>query len=168
ALISYDYILTVQRESRYFWKRRVNAASLLFFINRYLALFYYVGLVYYRCLSLPYPYYLDYGTRYLEYLPWAVFSALRVYALSHKNWPLSAFVFFWSVLAFPLDYYVRPSHAVSDRTIVIRGGQIISDAIVIGVTWKATYHARTERSMSSLTRVMFRNGTRTLSLQYPV
>ncbi len=36
----------------------------------------------------------------------AVFSALRVHALSQKNWFLTAFTFFWSVLAFPIDYYV--------------------------------------------------------------
>ena len=71
-------------------------------------------------------YYTDMGIRYFQYLPWAgsseirlsmetsfwylkamiVFSALRVYALGQRNWLLSALTFFWSVLAFPLDYYV--------------------------------------------------------------
>ncbi len=57
ALVGYDYLLTVWRESRLFWKfeRRVNAATVLFFVNRYFALVYYVGLAYYRYLSLPYP-----------------------------------------------------------------------------------------------------------------
>ena len=55
VLVGYDYILTIQRESQLFWKRRVNAASILFFTNRYLALLYYVGLAYYRCLALPFP-----------------------------------------------------------------------------------------------------------------
>ena len=55
VLIAYDYLLTIRRESRLFWKRKVNAASLLFFVNRYLAVFYYVGLAYYRCLDLPFP-----------------------------------------------------------------------------------------------------------------
>ena len=36
----------------------------------------------------------------------AVFSALRVHALSQRNWYLSSFTFFWAVLAFPIDYYV--------------------------------------------------------------
>ena len=52
ALVGYDYLLTVRRESRLFWKRRVNTASILFFVNRYIALVYYVGLAYYRCLLL--------------------------------------------------------------------------------------------------------------------
>lgn len=55
ALISYDYILTVRQEARLFWKRKVNASSILFFSNRYLALVYYVGLIYYRTATLPYP-----------------------------------------------------------------------------------------------------------------
>ena len=55
ALIAYDYVLTVRREYILFWKRRRNLASLLFFTNRYLALLYYVGLAYYRCMFLPYP-----------------------------------------------------------------------------------------------------------------
>lgn len=36
----------------------------------------------------------------------AVFSALRVYALSQRNWFLTATTFFGSMLAFPLEYYV--------------------------------------------------------------
>ena len=55
ALIAYDYVLTVRREYILFWKRRKNSAWLLFFTNRYLALLYYVGLAYYRCMFLPYP-----------------------------------------------------------------------------------------------------------------
>ena len=53
VLVGYDYLLTVQRESRLFWRRRPNAASILFFTNRYLALVYYVVLAYYRCLPVP-------------------------------------------------------------------------------------------------------------------
>ncbi|KAI1794922.1 hypothetical protein LXA43DRAFT_93741 [Ganoderma leucocontextum] len=46
------------------------------------------------------------------------------------------------------------------NTALIRGGQIIADAVVIGVTWKAIYHTHCEKSSTSfLARVMFRNGT---------
>ncbi|PIL22795.1 hypothetical protein GSI_15490 [Ganoderma sinense ZZ0214-1] len=121
ALVGYDYVLTVQREARLFWKRKVTVAAILFFSNRYLALFYYVGLAYYRCLNLPFPGceiqdYIDISLRYLEYFPWA-------------------------------------------GSIFIRGGQIIGDAVVIAVTWKATWHARSEVTMSGLMRVMYMNGT---------
>ncbi|KAI1794918.1 hypothetical protein LXA43DRAFT_994885 [Ganoderma leucocontextum] len=126
ALIGYDYLLTVGRESRFFWKRKMTAASILFFVNRYLALFYYVGLGlgYFRCQSFPLSlvsrcrtqYYIDIATRYLQYLPWAVFSTLRVYALSRKSWFWSAFTFLWSILPIPLDYYVI--HCFITRTSV--------------------------------------------------
>ena len=43
-------------------------------------------------------------------------------------------------------------------TVFIRGGQVIADVVVIGVTWKATYHVRKEKSWNSLTRVLFTNG----------
>ncbi|PIL22788.1 hypothetical protein GSI_15483 [Ganoderma sinense ZZ0214-1] len=185
ALVGYDYLLTVQRESRLFWKRRgVNAATILFFVNRYTAVIYYVGLAYYRCLSLPLlvQYYIDMGIRYFQYLPWAVFSALRVFALGHRNWLLSGLTFFWSMLAFPLDAYGDFHHTsfVEDPiagclpaattptslslvgqygTIVIRGGQIVADVVVIGITWRATYYALSEGSMCFLTRVMLKHGT---------
>ena len=41
-----------------------------------------------------------------KYRELAVFSALRVHALSQRNWYLTSFTFFWSFLAFPVDYYV--------------------------------------------------------------
>ncbi|KAM5539508.1 hypothetical protein V8D89_006960 [Ganoderma adspersum] len=118
VLVGYDYVLTIRREARLFWKRKVTAASFLFFANRYLALLYYVGLAYYRCLDLPFPTqdYTDISLRYLEYFPWA-------------------------------------------GTIFIRSGQSIADIVVIGVTWKATYHARREGSMSRLLTIMFTNGS---------
>ena len=55
ALITYDYLLTVRREANLFWRQKINAASILFFVNRYFAVVYYVGLAYYRCLVLPFP-----------------------------------------------------------------------------------------------------------------
>ncbi|TBU35432.1 hypothetical protein BD311DRAFT_647831, partial [Dichomitus squalens] len=162
ALIGYDHLLSVSQELRLFWKGSINVASILFFTNRYLALFYYVGLAYYRHLSLPSPVqnYISLATRYLQYLPWAaVFSALRVYALSRKHWGLSGVTFFSLVLALPLNYYVTATTpTVLSLIVVITGGQIIGDAIAMGITWKATYHARRESSLSFLTKVMFRNG----------
>nr|VWO99376.1 Aspartyl proteinase [Ganoderma boninense] len=151
ALVGYDYLLTVPRECRLLWKRRrVNAATILFFVNRYTALLYYVVLAYYRCLSLTVP----------------------------RSWFLSALTFFWSALAFPLDYYGDFHHTsfIEDPvlrclpaattpttlsligqygTIFIRGGQIFADVLVIGITWRATYHAFSEGSKCFLARVTF-------------
>ena len=40
----------------------------------------------------------------------------------------------------------------------IRGGQIVADVVVIGVTWMATYRAHREGYTSRLLTIMFRNG----------
>lgn len=47
-----------------------------------------------------------------------VFSALRVYALSQKNWFLASFTFFWAILAMPIDYYVRRDTALPSAWLV--------------------------------------------------
>ena len=36
VLLFYDYILTLDKEVRLFWKRKISGASLLFLFNRYL------------------------------------------------------------------------------------------------------------------------------------
>ncbi|KAI1789125.1 hypothetical protein LXA43DRAFT_974446 [Ganoderma leucocontextum] len=165
ALIAYDYVLTLPQEVNLFWRRRVNVSSMLFFAVRYLAIAYYVGLVYYRTIIRPYPpirckfgYVFNMVLRYLEYLPWAIFSALRVYALSFKCWPLGAFVFFWSIIPLVLNYYVSTVPSFLSLLIVIQSGLIIADATVIGVTWKTTYRARKGGQASLLTQVIFRDG----------
>ncbi|KAM5540064.1 hypothetical protein V8D89_006204, partial [Ganoderma adspersum] len=169
ALIAYDYVLTLRREVNLFWGRRVNTSSMLFYAVRYLAIAYHVGLVHFRTETVPYPvcksrYILDIVLRNIGYLPWAMFSALRVYALSFKCWPLAAFVFFWSILPIPLNYYGDLHHisSVPDPifgcfsgthvqsflsllgAVFIQGGLIIADVTVIGLTWKATLRARKE------------------------
>ena len=54
-MIAYDYMLTLRQEVKLFWRHRFNASSMLFFANRYLVVFYYVVMVYYRTLIRPYP-----------------------------------------------------------------------------------------------------------------
>ena len=36
VLLFYDYMLTLDKEARLFWKRKISGASLLFLFNRYL------------------------------------------------------------------------------------------------------------------------------------
>lgn len=45
ALIFYEYLATFPAEVRYFWRRRITGASLLFFANRYLVLVYSAALL---------------------------------------------------------------------------------------------------------------------------
>ena len=41
----YDYTITFPYEVRLFWRRKATGATLLFFANRYLTLFYYIFLI---------------------------------------------------------------------------------------------------------------------------
>ena len=52
-------------------------------------------------------------------MAWAVFSALRVYALSHRNKLLTGTTFFWSVIAFPIEYYVSHNTQLAHSLYVI-------------------------------------------------
>ncbi|OJT09220.1 hypothetical protein TRAPUB_14295 [Trametes pubescens] len=109
ALLLYEYLVTVDQEVRLFWTRPARAASLLFFVIRYWTLLNYVV---FWAMSVAAAGFSDkawmrispsgscaLGSKIqfafvsLQYIPWAVLSALRVFALSGMNRPLSAFVF---------------------------------------------------------------------------
>ena len=39
----YEYLITIEDEVLYFWKRRFTGATALFFLNRYLRLMFYIS-----------------------------------------------------------------------------------------------------------------------------
>ena len=50
----YEYIITIDYEVELFWKRRFTGSSALFFLNRYLRLWFYIAqLVFWASLSTP-------------------------------------------------------------------------------------------------------------------
>ena len=50
----YEYLITIEDEVLYFWKRRFTGASVLFFLNRYLRLMFYISeFVFWASLSTP-------------------------------------------------------------------------------------------------------------------
>ncbi|RPD59073.1 hypothetical protein L227DRAFT_550006 [Lentinus tigrinus ALCF2SS1-6] len=100
VLFIYDALITFDREVLYFWTARWTGASLLFVVNRYISMTLYVMEV---CLWL-YGLTVDdpdsavrrsctrfslvtYAFEILQFVPWAVFSALRTYVLSRKKIP---------------------------------------------------------------------------------
>ena len=42
VLIFYEYVITFRREVKLFWRLKVNGASVLFFMNRYIVLIIYI------------------------------------------------------------------------------------------------------------------------------
>ncbi|KAM5541382.1 hypothetical protein V8D89_004936 [Ganoderma adspersum] len=162
ALIVYEYLITIGAEVELFWRRKVTGASVLFLANRYLVLFYNLSLL--RDL---WPFTISScgqwanGTRAVEilcYVPWGAFSALRVFALTNRNWFVALIVFLlsmapvgvnfadfhWSTITIDSvwgcgqDVAESPSLSTS-LTIISRTSLIASDLIVIVVTWLATY-----------------------------
>ncbi|KAH9848271.1 hypothetical protein C2E23DRAFT_465389 [Lenzites betulinus] len=103
VLLLYEYAITLDQEVRLFWKPQARGASVLFFFIRYWTLVDYV------VLGLPSVFAhlsnsvcalfvkTQFAFTSLQYIPWGVLSALRVFALSGKNWVLSALVLLLSL-----------------------------------------------------------------------
>ncbi|KAI1786014.1 hypothetical protein LXA43DRAFT_1099613 [Ganoderma leucocontextum] len=47
ALIVYEYLITFAVEVELFWRKDVNGASILFFLNRYVVLFYNLSILWF-------------------------------------------------------------------------------------------------------------------------
>ncbi|KAI0355241.1 hypothetical protein OH77DRAFT_1437151 [Trametes cingulata] len=123
ALYVYDCVITLDKEVALFWKRKVTGASLLFFLNRYIFLagsllelgglspMSAAGFTINRCsryiLAAK-------AIEYAQYLPWAAFSALRLFALScatrnlllnRLRWPITVVVLLLSLVPLTINYY---------------------------------------------------------------
>ncbi|TBU33886.1 hypothetical protein BD311DRAFT_684372 [Dichomitus squalens] len=172
TLLLFDFAITLDREVELIWRRKTTGASVLFILTRYLSLAAYgvrsilmahlsCGLFSYSALSI-----LAQAVTYLQYLPWAAFSALRVFALSEEayRWPTSIVVFVLSSLIFGMNFArlhwlapvqnsaigtscavfgaVMPSEINKVFSTVPRACLIAADVIVIFTTWHATYRTR--------------------------
>ncbi|RPD60550.1 hypothetical protein L227DRAFT_575166 [Lentinus tigrinus ALCF2SS1-6] len=167
TLIFFEHILTFGDEVEVFWKRKFTGATVMFLLNRYLILVSYIlelasvwiksdyvkPMHLYRCMvdvRITDVFY------YALYIPWAVFAALRAYALSNRNWPLAILVFLLGLVPYGMDMgqfavgltgYVDPvwgcvtaipgfsQTLATQMTIAARTTHIACDAILIVVTW---------------------------------
>ncbi|TBU24153.1 hypothetical protein BD311DRAFT_767086 [Dichomitus squalens] len=187
ALILYEYLITVGAEVELFWRKDITGASVLFFTNRYVVLLYNLSL-----LRDIWPFTLHScaqwanGTRAVEilcYVPWGAFSALRVFALTDRNWLLGLTVlllsvgpvaiyfadFHWSSIAIDPVWGCEQANAESPAlstkfTVISRSSLIVADLIVIVVTWLATYkttklaRAAGHQSRMTLSVLLLRDG----------
>ncbi|KAI0758240.1 hypothetical protein C8Q74DRAFT_1221913 [Fomes fomentarius] len=93
CLLAYEYIITFDHETKFFSK--LTGSSVLFIINRYLP-------IVFAAFTLPFP---DPTTT--KYLPWALFSTLRAYALSsgiQGQWSISILVLLLSLAPFIINF----------------------------------------------------------------
>ncbi|KAI0774609.1 hypothetical protein C8Q74DRAFT_1201129, partial [Fomes fomentarius] len=170
GLLAYEYMITFDRETKFFWKRSITGSSVLFIVNRYLPL----------------------SLGILQYLPWAceymfpfysqpcalddttglhlVFSTLRAYALSSEirgRWSILTLVLLSSLAPLIINFVGAMLIAILTMVCLI-----ISDLLVMCITWKATY--KTSRDIkvlgqgTSLSSILFRNGGYQTTVQIPV
>ncbi|KAI0722599.1 hypothetical protein C8Q76DRAFT_782821 [Earliella scabrosa] len=212
ALLAYEYIVTLDREVNLFWTQKITMASVLFIANRYIALFVnlmylpydvtlqastiiFIRLEQLSPLLLPNRVltvrrrssckvnsYISTIMQYSQYIPWAVFSAMRAFALSSRTWPLALGVFVLSLGPSVINFYgfrvvvfidsdgfgcglasTQPVDIANMLTVVSRSTLIIADLLVLAVTWKATFKTSRENVRAlgqrmSLSAILFRDG----------
>ncbi|RPD53903.1 hypothetical protein L227DRAFT_567621 [Lentinus tigrinus ALCF2SS1-6] len=182
VLLSYEYLITLSTEVQLFWRLPITGSSIIFLINRYLPIFviWYTG-------PFPYPTYLE-GCiatvwsksiiEYFQYFPWAVFRQYVTTTRTHLD--------ILQIRTHWLHVYLNPAYGCSyiyeipdgpsmdscfnkliDNTrlvlLVDYAGPVLSDMLVLMITWRATYKGRKNieqlgRSVS-LSQVIFRDGT---------
>ncbi|KAI0696558.1 hypothetical protein C8T65DRAFT_32373 [Cerioporus squamosus] len=101
VLLFYDYLLTLDKEAGLFWKKKLSGASLLFLCNRYLTLLTQIFDVVQFTTNMSDESCDSFSKvaatiDLCQYVPWAVFSGLRAYALSRYK-PLGILVFLLSL-----------------------------------------------------------------------
>ncbi|RPD68572.1 hypothetical protein L226DRAFT_563849 [Lentinus tigrinus ALCF2SS1-7] len=183
ALIAFEYILTFRQEVDMFWNRRLTGATGLFLLNRYIIIIFLIlaitpsGQSETVCAKL-----VKSATmfEYLMYLPWAVFAALRAYALAARKWFIGLFVLLLGLVPFAVNVAVfglgitgivdplfgcqgvtvNLSPELAQRfTITSRTALITADILLIVLTWrKLPASSRSWSRVPSLTSVMFHHG----------
>ncbi|KAI0738681.1 hypothetical protein C8Q80DRAFT_1275643 [Daedaleopsis nitida] len=132
----YEYTITMDQEIGLFWKRKLSGATALFFTNRYLVLLITIyGLVEYIPMSDKFSFErsCDLATKaYVgftvwQYLPWALLSALRTFALN-RNLVLSVIVFLLSVVTIGTNM-AQFGNGLSGVNIPFFGCQVALDGV---------------------------------------
>ncbi|TFK86468.1 hypothetical protein K466DRAFT_492731, partial [Polyporus arcularius HHB13444] len=113
VLLSYDYLLTLDKEVELFWNWPSTGATALFMVNRYLVMIIRIAsLVGFMPMSdqvrlCAIAAKVALGFTLLQYIPWALFSGLRAFALSRYR-SLSMFIFVLSVIPPAINLLLYP------------------------------------------------------------
>ncbi|KAH9893613.1 hypothetical protein C8Q73DRAFT_697649 [Cubamyces lactineus] len=184
SFLLYDFLLTFDKEIQLFWRKPLSAASMLFYLNRYLTLTVYI-LVAIGMAPMALRAVTTMG--FLQVVPQALFSSLRAYAIGNQNINLATAVFLLAMAPFGFNMtQLSSAMTVSDDqllggcvsslnfaevqvvinhpvTALSRGCLIASDVIVLFITWRYTYVWRSMASLAqgktSLSSLLLRNGS---------
>ncbi|RDX56695.1 hypothetical protein OH76DRAFT_1337098, partial [Lentinus brumalis] len=174
AVLFYEYMITFDREVHYAWGRRLTWARAMFFLNRYLSLLQYFAT--FASTILPPSYFvsvhmlrcgLQQACIIILFAVWAVFSGLRVYAISGNRKLLAYTVVFFALIPvatcivladvpFVVPFCIQDGSNVNQFTstmsvsiscpvgVATRVPLLLSEAIVIVVTLLQTRSAYLE------------------------
>ncbi|KAI0324190.1 hypothetical protein GY45DRAFT_1375745 [Cubamyces sp. BRFM 1775] len=150
ALLVYDWLTSLGQESVVIWSKPKTAASA--FLTNIVFLQSCVATIYFSVVL-----------KYVAMIAPALFSALRVYALSQKNKPLSAVVLLLGLGPFIVNMAAIYQINFVFMVVFARAPLIISDLVVVIVTWIASYKvvrlAKNTIQGPTLHQVMLENGT---------
>ncbi|TFY59207.1 hypothetical protein EVJ58_g5932 [Rhodofomes roseus] len=177
-LIFFEHIVTLPDEIRFIWRRKLTMSSLIFLLNRYILFLYglvnVVGVIPWttnigsdafsgfvcasdaerktcRCAAIIMLYTVF---TLLLYAITPIFSTLRVYAIAGRKWHFALATFLTGMVAVASNLVM---------TIATRVCSIVSDLLVIVVTWWRTYALKREADRlhmrASLATLLLRDGT---------
>lgn len=191
AAIIYQYITTISEEVQFMWSRKPSKAKMNMLLNRYSLLLYAcVNIIAFfpwnTAPSCEATIVMFDVTLLMLYVMAIGFSVLRVYAISHGNKSIALATFIFGVITVPLNIYLYSAESYAyvfylagmptcDQTpnfsntlyfqfdIVIRCSTIISDTLVLLVTWYCTHSFRKTANaigmQLQLTSMLVQNGT---------
>ncbi|RPD72779.1 hypothetical protein L226DRAFT_146660 [Lentinus tigrinus ALCF2SS1-7] len=163
TLLTFDWVISLGCEINLIWRNQKRSASLLYVFNRYCVMLeWFLGIITIQRVSdLVRLYWTEVVLGLLSMLGPALFSALRVYALSGKHRALTGLTFGLALIPIfvnvsteyqshpvnidppyncSLDSTTSPSVALT-VTFVSRSTSTLADLIAIAVTWRATYRS---------------------------
>jgi len=189
ACVLYEHLITLRKEVDLVWGHKLTGPNAIFYVNRYaLLLWAAVNIVSLfpwdtpsRCEAVLL---LKFVAQVLLLSLWAVFSGLRVFAVSGRHWPLALLTValglvpvalnihsltktsYASVVALPVLGHVceNISYITSDWGILLSiASTIASDVLVLIATWYNTYHikrdARHANVNATVVTLLLRDGT---------
>ncbi|KAI0820161.1 hypothetical protein BC628DRAFT_1398366 [Trametes gibbosa] len=188
ALMLYELCITFDREVELFWSMPFSRTTLVFLLNRYISLMKYpISMVALRVATQKSCDVVNIMGEVLESVPyvfWAMFSAMRVYALAGRSIFLGSLVFLLLCVPIGTNAYqmsVSNSEFLGDPVgcviaiaipteqlylallLVTRACAILGDVIVIIVTWYKTYRgwraAVSAGMKTSLSEMVIRNSS---------
>lgn len=162
VILLYDYAITISDEVGLIWCSKKTAVTIIYAFNRASSMIYALSVLLLMPLWTALPSAIVSDVLYVVpqfvlFIVWAVFSALRVYAVGQRAWHAASVVFAITLLPFALNLYIEIHtkfislggvwigyYEVSTDEInligmLVRGSAIISDAAVVLCTWVSVY-----------------------------